>query len=202
MLPISLGRTCQVRFQLLRWVYAQRFPLRSLDDFRHGLFSKSKDVHVLPRFPFDWHTTTTASICEWLERDFHGVFDLADLAPSPTGVVNTRFRARFPHHFHSDDIAAEYPVARAKIDAAADRFRSLKSRAVTFFLYDWEPCEQTHLRLREALRRYSDGQVVIVPEIVADKPAEQAWEGCDEWWTKLLDEHLDYTAVSDELLVT
>lgn len=196
MVPVSLGQTCQTRFQLLRWLYARRFPRRSLDDFRRDLYTRSADAHVLPKYPFDWQITAPETVCEWLERDFHGVFELSDLVNTDQGVRNVRFPAVFPHHFHTNDIAAEYDGARQKFEAQAERFRALRSRQPVFLMFAPTITNATKERLLEALKPYASGQVHLHFAPTTDAQAtkhDRAWEGDDKAWSGFLDHHAGVT---------
>jgi len=196
MVPVSLGQTCQTRFQLLRWLYAKRFPHRSLDDFRRDLYARSPDAHVLPKYPFDWQITAPETVCEWLERDFQGVFELADLVSADGGVRNQRFPAVFPHHFHGADIAGGYNSARQKFEAHAERFRALRYQEPVFLMFAPTISAATKDRLSVALRRYTSGPVRLHFGPTGDvraKDADFAWEGDDLHWASFLDHHTGVT---------
>jgi len=188
MLPISLGQTCRPRFQILRWIYASRFPDRSIEQFRTDIYVKSPDAHVLPKYPFDWQITAPETVCEWLERDFQGIFELADLEPDEGNrAKHKHFPAFFPHHFHSADLAAEYSEARARIEAVSTRFRALTTAHQPAYVI-WAPdvSADTLDRLKRALKRYADGPLFVGPDSHAGKPPEYQWEGDDEAWAEAL----------------
>lgn len=129
-IPVSLGFACEVKYQLIRALAREAAKQPACDPgpvFR----SPEKD---LTRHIFDWQITPMAAVTRYLQADFQGVFERADLhVDEAYGEVSHRTLAtRHPHEFKPVDgrldeaaIDAGYEAARSKFEHLAQRFRRL-----------------------------------------------------------------------------
>ena len=108
-------------------------------------FAIHQPEHAATRFGwrlFDWQSTPLESVCEFLQRDFQGVFELEDFEPTfdygvaaVGGAINRRFGTVYVHEYFPVDaavgtvtlssIAQHYPAARRKFERLATDFRRL-----------------------------------------------------------------------------
>lgn len=133
--PISLGFACDTKYQVSRNLFFRRRPDATDADFRNALFRSDGQPSPFRRHIFDWAITPRPAVFAYLERDFEGVFERADLEIGPDGrtVTHRELGTAFPHDFHggSDGILTEamlddqYPAFRAKHEFLAQRFRDL-----------------------------------------------------------------------------
>lgn len=210
MQPISLGQACEVKYQIVR-----RFG---------GGGSALEAVQVeldrprrLGRHIFDWQITPIEAVCEYLERNFEGVYERADLTVSDDGseALHRWLHTRHPHDFHPDGplsdaaIDAEYETARAKFDYLADKFRAhLLEPGPFLYILNAIPTQTQARRLLAALGARSaehrfqvlvtgledidaslDIEGVTLARLPRDsgKPAASAWQGNDAAWDAIFD---------------
>ena len=135
--PISLGYTCEIKYQLSRALYQRADPEGSEDAFRRLLFTPDLGHTSFERQLFDWQITPFEAVIAYLEHDFRGVFEREDLTVSADGAeaVHRILHTRHPHEFKSPAgplteamIDRAYADARAKFDHLAERFRQLLGR--------------------------------------------------------------------------
>ena len=129
--PISLGFSCEVKYQLSRALFVRKFPDGEENEFRNMLMSPEYGQRNFERHIFDWQITPFAAVLEYLERDFQGVFERADLVIEGGEVVHRRLGTRHPHEFRAREgvldeavVDAAYPAARAKFEHLAAKFRT------------------------------------------------------------------------------
>jgi hypothetical protein len=127
--PISLGFSCEVKYQLSRVLWARKYPGGLEEDFRRMLLTPDRGERSFERHVFDWQITPFAALLEYLERDFQGVFERDDLFVDDYRVGHRRLRTYHPHEFPAqngvlDDalIDARYAQARAKFEHLAAKF--------------------------------------------------------------------------------
>jgi hypothetical protein len=218
--PISLGSMCQSKYQTSRVAFQGRDPPAHDALFRLALLGTGSelDPRRFKRHVFDWQVTPVEALTACLERDFKGAFDLEDLAlDEATGeVFHTRLGTRHPHQFHTLDgrltpetMAAAYPVARAKFEHLARRFRDhLTAPGPFLYVLQAVPSRAQALHLAALLSARSPGHrfrilfvgregqahdlhglegmsVGRLPEAI-DKPADRIWEGDDRAWDTVL----------------
>jgi hypothetical protein len=128
--PISLGYSCEVKYQLSRALYMRKHPDGSEDELRNLLQTTERGQRSFERHIFDWQITPFAAVLEYLDRDFQGVFEREDLTVEDGEVVHRRLGTRHPHDFHAADgvldeaaIDAGYADARGKFEHLAAKFR-------------------------------------------------------------------------------
>jgi hypothetical protein len=131
--PISLGYSCDVKYQLSRNLYFRWFPTHSETQFRNMLFRWLQQPTRFRRNIFDWMIAPFSAVCAYLENDFQGVFERGDLELHDDGrkVRHRDLLTIHPHDFkpgpdgrYTDALIDEqYPAARAKFDYLAARFR-------------------------------------------------------------------------------
>jgi hypothetical protein len=129
--PISLGYSCEVKYQTARALFSRKFPDGTEEDFRRMLMTPEYGQRNFERHIFDWQITPFAAVLEYLESDFRGVFERRDLHVEDGEVVHRRLKTRHPHDFHAVDgvldeaaIDAGYAHARGKFDHLAAKFRA------------------------------------------------------------------------------
>jgi hypothetical protein len=129
--PISIGYSCEVKYQLSRTLYMRRFPDGDETDLRNMLLTSERSQRSFRRHIFDWQITPFAAVLTYLEADFQGVFEREDLHVVDGEVAHRTLSTRHPHEFHAIDgvlddaaIDAGYPAARAKFEHLASRFRA------------------------------------------------------------------------------
>lgn len=139
--PISLGLTCETKYQISRVASARLYPSQSEMAFRYAIRQPDHGGSFFTWRLFDWQDTTLETICDYIERDFQGVFRLEDFAitydhdvPATGGLINTAFQTVHVHEFPPlrdaptvtlDQVAAQYDVARRMFDRLAADFRRL-----------------------------------------------------------------------------
>jgi hypothetical protein len=167
--PVSIGSTCEPKYQLSRHVFFRLSPRSTQGEFERALFRA--EPPLFPRHLFDWQIIGLGGLIDLLADDFAHVFDRDDLEPSDASgrVLNRRVGAYYPHDFPPPkaltdaDIDAGFGEARKRIETGVARFRE-HLHAPGPFLYvhrrtDWfdpepAPREQLH-RLLELLRARS-----------------------------------------------
>jgi len=137
--PISLGYSCEVKYQIIRRLNALRYA-GDADTLAHALQREHRpspaDRHI-----FDWQITPFAAVCAYLQSDFEQVFERADLMVADDGseAIHRSLHTRHPHEFPAGEgglteamIDDYYPAARSKFDYLAQRFRDHLSRPGQF----------------------------------------------------------------------
>jgi hypothetical protein len=129
--PISLGYSCEVKYQLSRALFTRKFPTGGEEDLRRMLMTPEYGQRTFERHIFDWQITPFAAALEYLERDFEGVFERGDLYVDDGEVAHRRLATRHPHDFHPHDgvldedaIDRGYAAARSKFNHLAGKFRA------------------------------------------------------------------------------
>jgi hypothetical protein len=137
--PISLGYSCEVKYQLSRALFARKFPDGEENECRRMLLTPEYGQRSFERHIFDWQITPFAAVLEYLESDFKGVFERADLRVENGEVTHRRLKTRHPHEFHAIDgvlddaaIDAGYAQARGKFEHLAAKFRDHLKRPGPF----------------------------------------------------------------------
>ena len=133
--PISLGATCETKFQIARALYFQRFPNKTHASLQLAMMPPARGRPLFPWRLFDCQGTTVPAICTYIERDFEGVFEREDLVGCAEGVVHRTVGANHLHEFEglandfatisAEDFAKAYAQARPQFDAMARRFRRM-----------------------------------------------------------------------------
>lgn len=160
--PISLGFSCEVKYQLSRRLYRAKFPGGDDFDFRRMLLSPSLGERNFERHIFDWQITAFAALLDWLEQDFQGVFERRDLYVAERQAQHRRIaNLRFPHDFHAEGgvldeavIDRQYSAAREKFEHLAEKFRRLLNQPGPFlYVVRTTPSREDAVRLRDLLQR-------------------------------------------------
>jgi hypothetical protein len=143
--PVSLGNTCETKFQLSRIVKARSQPGYSLAKFRLDMLPPARRAQCYGEELFDWHGTPFETVRRYLEGDFVGFFEQDDLEPVGGTVIHRRYGTDHMHQFEpllkpersgisQETIAEDYPAARARFDRLVDAFRK-HLRSAGDFLY-------------------------------------------------------------------
>jgi hypothetical protein len=177
--PISLGHTCEVKYQLSRAVFCGSNPHAPADAVRH-LFGQDLGNQYFPRHIFDFQITPFSAVCEYLERDFHGVFEREDLIIDPaTGhVTHKTLWTSHPHEFwpptgEADQalIDREYAEARFKFEYLAERFRRHLERPGRY-LYVFMEYRAPH-EVETLLRLLSRHEDHVAHLLLVDSPGRE-----------------------------
>lgn len=159
--PISLGYSCEVKYQVSRALYMRKFPDGLENEFWNMLQTPERGQKNFERHVFDWQITPFKAVLEYLERDFEGVFEREDLMVQDGEVVHRWLHTRHPHEFHAIDgvlddraIDADYTDARGKFDHLVAKFRRHLEQPGPFLYV----CREIRIydeavRLMELLRR-------------------------------------------------
>lgn len=210
--PISLGHACDTKYQIARALFFRERPGAS--EARFELYMR--DRTSLPRHMFDWQITPLTAVCEYIERDFVGVFEREDLTFSneTCDVVHRGLGARFPHDFgevegvlSEAEIDERYPAARAKFDHLARKFRTLLTTPGPYlYMFREIPPLELAERLIACLSRHPEhrfrvlflddhpkGDFSSLPMVETrtisldpQKPPGREWQGNDASWAQAL----------------
>lgn len=184
--PISLGYSCEVKYQLSRALYTRKFPDGEEFDLRRMLMTDEYGQRSFERHIFDWQITPFAAVLEYLERDFQGVFERDDLFLNPHGEVeHRRLRTVHPHDFKPMGgltealIDAGYAKARGKFDHLARKFLTHLTRPGPFlYVFREVRIYSEAERLIELLKRKNPGHDCKI--LFVGYPGET-----DQWMTAL-----------------
>src|ERR1041384_7650312 len=138
---ISLGESCTVKYQLARNLFFAHHPNAELETFRASVFDPTQRGPGFDTQIFDWQITPLSAVNKYIETDFKGIFEKADLTLTGDSnyVKNIRLGTFHPHLFHPPPLAVNvleegYAEARAKIDYLIPKFRRLlKDSAPSIF---------------------------------------------------------------------
>jgi hypothetical protein len=126
---VSLGDSCETKFQIARKLNAEGHPGRSEMAFRLELALPGRGQRLFGWDMFDWQGPPLAAVCEYLERDFRGVFEREDLEVVDGAVMHRWLGTNHVHNFPgADDNIAQridrlYAVERIQFDRRAEAFR-------------------------------------------------------------------------------
>jgi len=174
--PISLGYGCEVKYQLSRALFYRKYPDGAEADLRQMLMTPEYGQRNFERHIFDWQITPFAAVLKYLESDFQGVFEQADLHVEDGEVAHRLLGTRHPHDFHAVDgvldeaaIDASYPAVRSKFDYLAGKFREHLKRPGPFLYV----CKQIRtyddaVRLMQLLRTRNPGHALKLLFVGAD----------------------------------
>jgi hypothetical protein len=168
-MPLSLGNTCEAKFQIARVLQFRRDPDASELAFRLAMLPPRRGEDVFGWELFDWQGTSLRAVLAYLDRDFEGLFERADLEPFKNGVVHKELNTEHMHDFEYllDDPRAEvtpdvldrgFAAARRRFDAMRLRFKDILRRPGPFlYVHVCEdiPTEWDVHRLFHALRARS-----------------------------------------------
>lgn len=165
--PVSLGHTCEVKFQLARRMNLLGHPGHSEMRFRLDIAPPERGARFFGWDVFDWLGLPLSSVCHYLEQDFQGVFEKADLELRDAGLWHRTLNVNHIHDFEGfgglapDGRVPEalfeklYPDRRAAFERRADGFRRiLESPGPVLYVYQSNgfPTEAEAARLVAALR--------------------------------------------------
>jgi hypothetical protein len=144
--PVSLGNSCETKFQTSRVMQFRRDPETSLAAYRLMMLPPGRSADLFGWSIFEWQLTSFKGVCQYIERDFQGIFERADLAPGPLGCAHNRrlgahhlHEFEYDHHktggaFTQDIIDRGYDAARLQLEERAETFRQIM-RSPGPFLY-------------------------------------------------------------------
>jgi hypothetical protein len=130
--PVSLGLTCEVKFQISRVLYFRKYPTRSEAAYRLTLMGPTLGSHMFGWGLFDWQSAPLEAVCTYLERDFQGVFEREDLIVENNEVVHRTLHTNHIHEFENirrdgvvlpEMIDVGYPNVRRKFDKLTEKFQ-------------------------------------------------------------------------------
>jgi hypothetical protein len=140
--PISLGYSCEAKYQIARVAKGRLHPKQSEMAFRFAISQGDHASSVYGWRLFDWQNTPLETVCDYIERDFEGVFEREDFeatfdygVPADGGAVNARFETVYIREFFPVDpavgritkaqIQEHYPSARRRFEDLVSDFRTL-----------------------------------------------------------------------------
>jgi hypothetical protein len=169
---MSLGHDCQVIHQLRR---------------KFGRYHCPSGI-------FDYQVTPTKTLLEYLERDFRGMFERADLdVDAREIVINTRYRTRHLHEFPKG-LREDYESAKSRHDYLCDKIRSVIDGVTpTLFGLRYSPSDFPLVsEVRSILSKRNPRLLFdIVMTSVGTPPTRPPpghWMGNDEEWSNALSE--------------
>ena len=142
--PVSLGNSCEAKFQTSRVMQFRSDPEGSPAAFRLRMLPPHRSSGRFGWSIFEWQLTPFRAVCDYLERDFQGIFEREDLVIGPLGCAyNRRFKT---HHLHEFEILQHaaggvltpelidegYEQAREKVEARCEVFRRIQDQAGPF----------------------------------------------------------------------
>lgn len=141
--PISLGNTCEAKFQIARVLQFRRWPDTSDLAFRLSMLPPERSRDRFGWELFDWQGASLPGVIAYLNADFQGVFEREDLEPTGLGVAHRRLGTEHMHDFEflldhpaakvtAQIVDAGYPAARARFEVMAERFRKILRRPGPF----------------------------------------------------------------------
>jgi hypothetical protein len=208
--PISLGLQCETKYQLSRVRYEREATAD--DPPFHAQMAWGAGNVRFPTHIFDSQTTPFQSLVTWIERDFHGVFELDDLHIENGQVASRRLGTQHPHEFHgsngpptTDDLIAQYPAARSRFEHLAQKFRThlLSPGPFLYVMRQFQPAHKVEalihlLKRANPARSFHllvldweglDEELSSLPNVSkawlplkGAKPPEREWEGDDAAW--------------------
>ena len=211
-----MGFSCEVKYQLSRRLFLDKFPDGDLFDFRRLLLTPSYGQRSFERRLFDWQITPFAGVIDYVEHDFQGVFEREDLFVELGEVAHRRHGMRYPHDFHGEGqgideavIDRQYPAARQKFEHLARKFRLMLEQPGPFlYVARVTPTREDAVRLRRRLQgahpqhRFEllflgweeDAQPPDLDGVAhwswltldSDKGSGREWEGNDAAWDEAL----------------
>lgn len=134
LIPVSLGNSCETKFQIARVLHERRTGRRAGAAFRLDMLPPLRARDRFGWDLFDWRGTPLTALASLLEQDFAGAFEREDLSPHGKDVLNRRLGTTHLHEFEpvlapgidgftEGDIDAGYENARSEFEALMRRFR-------------------------------------------------------------------------------
>jgi hypothetical protein len=125
MWPVSLGNTCEAKVQIARVMQFQRWPATSQAAFRLQMLPPRRSAEVFGWDLFDWQGTPMNALLAYLENDFQGFYERADLEARGGGVQHKVWGTEHLHDYEALTSKAEPAITEAMVDAsyAASRAR-------------------------------------------------------------------------------
>lgn len=193
--PVSLGQTCETRFQLIRHFYFRLIPEGAYDAFRACVFDPANAELDFETLIFDWQITQIFAVSYYLESDFSGIFEREDLAVTGDSnhLANLRHLTTHPHSLHPEgqylteaELDRGYAEARAKIEHLADKFRrQLRAPEPRLYIFNQIADLTNADRLLRALRARASHPFRVL-FVGSDDRHAQALETCPDVDVRLL----------------
>lgn len=165
---VSLGWNCQTAFQMRRH------------------FGRS----LCPSGIFDNQTTPHDAVIEYLNRDFHGVFERKDLAMGEIKVEHIHLRTGHMHSFPIG-IDADYQTARSRhLYLCSKTRRVIHGRTPTLFVVGTraDACDAP-ARISRTIMRLNPWLPFHILAIATEhqpeptRPYPDDWQGNDDFWS-------------------
>lgn len=143
-----------------------------------------------PSGVFDWQVTPAAAIHCYLQQDFAGMFERADLVVKAGIVWNGRYdtshQHEFPRGLTAEQLDAHYPAARARHEHLCANSRAqLSGRGPLLLVFSRPVPDEVIAELAAGVSRYNPR---LAFHLLAE-PVEGAvgdWTGNAEVWDQLL----------------
>lgn len=160
--PTSLGQTLEARYQIVRNQFSRFYPNEPPNVVRWTVFNPEHSSFFFETGVFDRQITPPSAVCEYLERDFKGVFELEDLVATGDSlqVYNSRFQTSHPGLFEAagdiltrEEILTSYTSAREIFERLAAYSRAMLAEpAQRLYVLTEAPNAETVERLVSILR--------------------------------------------------
>jgi hypothetical protein len=141
--PISLGSTCEAKFQICRKLNRAFYGKTSEAGFRVQMMPPERGHRAYGWHAFDWQRTPFRATLAALENDFAGMFEREDLRVEGELIMNRRFGTEHSHQFKTfhpgwteEHLDGAYPATRARFDERAGQFREMLKKPGPY-LYVW-----------------------------------------------------------------
>jgi hypothetical protein len=149
---------------------------------------------ITRRGVFDWQVTPGGALLEYLRRDFHGMFERADLAVIAGKVTNLRYGTEHPHEFPIEVTEAQldllFPAARKAHDGWCRVSQDMIADSLTtlFILGLPVPNEvadefRAHVQRVNPRKRF---ELLLSPVGDVAEWRGDAWKGDAELWVRHL----------------
>jgi hypothetical protein len=149
--PFNLGGACETKFQICRKLSRDYFNKDSKTALRLQLAPPERGWRTFGWSVFDWERMPFSALLAYLERDFEGVFERADLELASEYVMHKTLETEHSHllegyraDWTEDNLDSTFPAAQRAFNRRAKEFREHLLRPGPF-LYIWSagPFPQT-----------------------------------------------------------
>ena len=132
--PISLGNSCETKWQVSRFLLSIEDPDYSGLRYRLKMLPPDRGKEEFGWMLFDWQGTPFETVRHYLEQDFVGFLEREDLEIRDDSVFNSRWGTDHLHEFEpflkqdrgpttEQTVDEDYPAAKALHDRLAAEFR-------------------------------------------------------------------------------
>lgn len=168
-IAISLGKTCQSRYNISRTLYKNKY---GNDD---GFYVNDKNNKDYGTFFFDWNITPINSVVSILRNQFSGVLEIENLCIKKLNngkqtVLDDRYGCSYPHAFPEtregnctyESLRKSYGAVKEKYNYLIEKtVNTLLSNQVILFVLTGNHAEEEVLELCIALEFYTSNYKIL-----------------------------------------